>query len=138
MRKLIMLNRISLDGFFAGPKGEIDWFIHDPDVDKAAHQMMRADTLLFGRLTYDMFFGYWPQVARDPNASAGRLGLGRRAESDDQGYFFNDPQRSYLGKFQALQRRILPMKSGSSSKAPAPISPFSAAARSCSSLPTPG
>ena len=75
MRKLIMLNRISLDGFFAGRQGEIDWFIHDPEVDKAAHQMMHADTLLFGRLTYDMFFGYWPQVARDSNASAGDLAL---------------------------------------------------------------
>ncbi len=75
MRKLIMLNRISLDGFFAGPNGEIDWFIHDPEVDEAAHQMMHADTLLFGRLTYDMFFGYWPHVAGDPNASAGDLAL---------------------------------------------------------------
>lgn len=68
MRKIVMLNRISLDGFFAGPNGEIDWFIHDPEVDQAAHEMMRPDTLLLGRLTYQMFASYWPPVAEDPNA----------------------------------------------------------------------
>lgn len=68
MRKVTMLNRVSIDGFFAGPNGEIDWFIHDPEVDKAAHEMMRPDTLLLGRVTYQMFESYWPHVATDPNA----------------------------------------------------------------------
>src|SRR5215216_997744 len=71
MRKIVMLNRISLDGFFAGPNGEIDWFIPDPEVDKAAHEMMRPDTLLLGRVTYQMFESHWPQVAKDPNAPEG-------------------------------------------------------------------
>jgi len=70
MRKVVMLNRISIDGFFAGPNGEIEWFIHDPEVDKAAHEMMHPDTLLMGRVTYEMFFAYWPMVGRDPNAPA--------------------------------------------------------------------
>jgi dihydrofolate reductase len=68
MRKIIMLNRVSIDGFFAGPNGEIEWFIHDPEVDKAAHEMMEPDTLLLGRVTYQMFERYWPHVAKDPNA----------------------------------------------------------------------
>lgn len=71
MRKVVMLNRISIDGFFAGPNGEIDWFIHDPEVDKAAHELMRPDTLLLGRATYQMFESYWPHVAENPNASKG-------------------------------------------------------------------
>ncbi|MBE2224223.1 MAG: dihydrofolate reductase [Anaerolineae bacterium] len=69
MRKVIMLNRISIDGFYCGPNGEIDWFIHEAEVDKAAHEMMTADTLLMGRLTYQMFESYWPQVLNDPHAS---------------------------------------------------------------------
>ncbi len=68
MRKVTMLNRVSIDGFFAGPNGEIDWFVHDPQVDKAAHEMMRPDTLLLGSVTYQMFASYWPHVAMDPNA----------------------------------------------------------------------
>jgi dihydrofolate reductase len=71
MRKVAMLNRISLDGFYAGPNGEIDWFIHEPEVDQAAHELMAPDTLLMGRVTYQMFESYWPPVARDPNASEG-------------------------------------------------------------------
>lgn len=69
MRKVVMLNRISIDGFFTGLNGEIDWFIHDFELDKAAHEMMAPDTLLMGRVTYQMFQGYWPQVLKDPNAS---------------------------------------------------------------------
>jgi dihydrofolate reductase len=66
-----MFNRVSLDGFFAGPNGEIDWFIHDPEVDKATHEMMQPDTLLLGRVTYQMFESYWPHVATEPNAPEG-------------------------------------------------------------------
>lgn len=68
MRKVIMFNRVSLDGFFAGPKGEINWFVVDPEVDKAAHEMAQADTILFGRVTYQLFESVWPKVAVDPNA----------------------------------------------------------------------
>ena len=71
MRKVIVFNRVTVDGFFAGPKGEIDWFVQDPKVDKAAHASMHPDTLLLGRLTYQMFAGYWPNVAADPNAPEG-------------------------------------------------------------------
>ena len=71
MRKIVMLNRVSLDGFFAGPNGEIDWFVPDPEVDRATHEMMRPDTLLLGRVTYQMFVSIWPNVAKDPNAPAG-------------------------------------------------------------------
>lgn len=68
MRKVSVLNRVSIDGFYAGPKGEIDWFIHEAEVEKAAHELMAPDTLLMGRVTYQMFESYWPPVARDPNA----------------------------------------------------------------------
>ncbi|MCI0711311.1 MAG: dihydrofolate reductase family protein [Chloroflexi bacterium] len=68
MRKIVMLNRVSLDGYFAGIDGEIDWFIHDPEVDAAAHEMMNPDTILFGSRTYQMFENYWPAVGKDPSA----------------------------------------------------------------------
>ncbi|MCC4769625.1 dihydrofolate reductase [Methanosarcina sp. DH2] len=73
MRKIIMFNRISVDGFFAGPNGEIDWFIADHELDKALHEMGEPgmdspDTVLLGRVTYQLFESFWPKVAADPES----------------------------------------------------------------------
>ncbi|MDQ0192473.1 dihydrofolate reductase family protein [Paenibacillus wynnii] len=71
MRKIIVFNSVSIDGYYAGQNGAIDWFIHDPEVDQASHELMNPDTILFGRLTYQMFESYWPEVAKNPNAPEG-------------------------------------------------------------------
>jgi len=70
MRKIIMLNRISIDGYFAGPNGEShEWFVTDPKVDKASRKIVGdADTVLFGRITYQIFENHWPKVASDPKS----------------------------------------------------------------------
>jgi len=70
MRKIIMFNRVSMDGFFAGSHGEShEWFIQDQEVDKAAHEMMEPDTVLFGRVTYQIFENHWPKQLSDPKAT---------------------------------------------------------------------
>jgi dihydrofolate reductase len=43
----------SLDGFIAGPNGQIDWIVHDPNVDFAA-VYSGFDTVLLGRHTYEL------------------------------------------------------------------------------------
>ena len=84
MRRLIVLNRVSVDGFFAGPNGEIDWFVADPEldkvvreptpgVDKAEAQVM--DTVLLGRVTYQMFENYWPKILTKPRASKAEIAI---------------------------------------------------------------
>lgn len=84
MRKLIVYNRLSLDGFFAGPNGEMDWFLHDPEVDVIAHQVYKADTLLFGRLTYQLFESFWGPIAADENADPAVRGMALELESLDK------------------------------------------------------
>ena len=89
MRKIIVMNRVSLDGFFAGPNGEIDWFIHEAEVEKAAHEMMRPDTVLFGRKTYQMFESHWPRVAQDANASQGERVIAKELDQMTKIVFSN-------------------------------------------------
>jgi dihydrofolate reductase len=61
MRKLIVANHVTIDGFFAGPNGELDWFVRDDQLAKhAAEQLKTKDALLLGRLTYQLFASYWP------------------------------------------------------------------------------
>ena len=68
MRKIIVFDWVSVDGFYAGPNREIDWILQDPEIDKAAHERMNPDTLLCGRVSYQMFENVWPKVAEDPKA----------------------------------------------------------------------
>ena len=43
---------MSLDGYIAGPKGEFDWIVPDPEIDFAA-LFGQFDTLLIGRRTFE-------------------------------------------------------------------------------------
>ena len=52
MRKVVFGGAMSLDGFIAGPNGEYDWILMDPDMDFAA-MMNRFDTFLIGRKTFE-------------------------------------------------------------------------------------
>src|SRR5512147_2916978 len=63
MRRVIVSNLISLDGFVAGPNGEIDWFtgIADKEFEASSVDLVGSiDTMLFGRVTYELMAGYWP------------------------------------------------------------------------------
>jgi dihydrofolate reductase len=56
MRHVVYGGAMSLDGFIAGPNGEHDWIVMDPDIDFAA-LMARFDTFLIGRKTFEAMRG---------------------------------------------------------------------------------
>ena len=70
MRKLFWQINVSLDGFMEGPNHELDYTagIEDPDFDRYASAMLQSiDDVVIGRVTYDLFAGYWP-TAKGPDA----------------------------------------------------------------------
>jgi dihydrofolate reductase len=63
MRKIVVFNNVTVDGFFAGPHGEIGWFKVDKDdeFDEFSREQPKSgDTLIFGHTTYDLMRSYWP------------------------------------------------------------------------------
>ncbi|HKB45680.1 MAG TPA: dihydrofolate reductase family protein [Chitinophagaceae bacterium] len=70
MRKIVLFMHTSLDGFVAGPNGEMDWINVDDDMfEYAGMRTNEADTALYGRVTYQMMEAYWPTAADQPAAS---------------------------------------------------------------------
>jgi dihydrofolate reductase len=66
MKKLIVQELVSLDGFFAGPHGEIDWHCVDDEYGEYAKDFLNSvDVLLFGRVTYQLLASYWPTASDD-------------------------------------------------------------------------
>ena len=61
---------ISLDGFVAGPNGEMDWIKVDEEIfDHVGKRISETDTALYGRVTYQMMESYWPAAGDEPDAS---------------------------------------------------------------------
>jgi dihydrofolate reductase len=70
MRKIISFMHVSLDGFVAGPKGEMDWIKVDQEIfDYVGKRISEGDTALYGRVTYQMMENYWPTAGDKPGAS---------------------------------------------------------------------
>ncbi len=61
---------VSLDGFVAGPNGEMNWiYVGDDMFDHVGKRIGASDTALYGRVTYQMMEAYWPTAADQANAS---------------------------------------------------------------------
>jgi dihydrofolate reductase len=74
MRKLIYQAMTSLDGYFEGPNGEIDWHTVDEEFNEyAADLLNNTEILLFGRKTYNVMEAWWPReeaIRTDPVIAA--------------------------------------------------------------------
>ena len=66
MRRIIVSNVMSLDGFFERPNKILDWVITDDEFFDYAKGLLRSvDTLLFGRKTYEHMAAHWPTAPSD-------------------------------------------------------------------------
>ena len=70
MRKVILFVQVSLDGFFEGPKKEIDWHMVDEELHTHINEVLkRAGGFLSGRVTYELMAGFWPTADADPGST---------------------------------------------------------------------
>src|SRR3712207_2441132 len=70
MRKVVVSSIVSLDGYVAGPGGNVMALPMDAFFDEHNLERQRsADALLLGRTTYLGLKGYWPAIAEDPGRS---------------------------------------------------------------------
>jgi len=52
---------VSLDGFYEGPKGELDWHLVDEEFNAYVHEIFSSlDGEIMGRKTYETMAAYWP------------------------------------------------------------------------------
>jgi dihydrofolate reductase len=76
MMKIILFNMMTLDGFFEGKNGSIDWHKVDDEFNEfSVEQLQYAEGLIFGRKTYELMASYWPTPAalRDDPAVANQM-----------------------------------------------------------------
>ena len=72
MRKLKLQMQMTVDGFVAGPNGELDWMKledWDDEVKNGEHELIdSADTILMGRKMTDEFVKFWAGVLENPES----------------------------------------------------------------------
>ena len=77
MRKLIYSMGVSLDGFIAGPAGEIDWSAPDEELHRFHNQQTReTGAHLYGRRLYEVMV-YWETADENPSAAEHELEFAR-------------------------------------------------------------
>ena len=82
MRRIVMFNRVSADGYFASTDGALDWTVPDDTIDRAgAARMQDFDTMLFGRHTYDAFESFWPHATQDSETAGDPHSDGRHSKT---------------------------------------------------------
>lgn len=67
MRKLSVFNSVSLDGYYTDLHNDMSWAHtggHDPEIEEFTKRNAHdANTLVFGRVTYQMMAAWWPTPA---------------------------------------------------------------------------
>ncbi len=67
MRKISSFTFVTLNGYYKGNQGDTSWHKHGEEESKfSEEQLQSGNILLFGRITYEMMYSFWPtQVAKE-------------------------------------------------------------------------
>ena len=74
MRKVIVSEMVSIDGFIEAENGGMDWFVQDAELNAYAMELLESvDTIIYGRTTYEMMASFWPYAPGDFAARTNKL-----------------------------------------------------------------
>ncbi len=98
---------VSVDGFFAGLNGEIDWHVVDEEFNQYAINLLNTlDTIMFGRVTYELFESYWPAAAKDPATSKSDLEIASKINNINKIVFSKSLERVGWNNVKLLKEVI--------------------------------
>ena len=70
MRKIIAWMMVSIDGFFEGPDGDLDWHMVDDELHRDFNEQLGAmGAFLEGRVSYELMAQFWPTADQDPSST---------------------------------------------------------------------
>jgi dihydrofolate reductase len=71
MRKVIASEFVTLDGYMVGPNEDMSWVLNNFNEDMARYEgnlVDSMDTILLGRVTYEIMANHWPSHPEEPGA----------------------------------------------------------------------
>ncbi len=71
MRRIVMFNQVTPEGFFSSPSGALDWTVQDDELNRANASGLSGGpgAMLFGRRTYQLFENFWPKALDDEHTA---------------------------------------------------------------------
>jgi dihydrofolate reductase len=96
---------MSVDGYIAGPNGEMDWMVRDGD-DRLLNYVFEltesVDTIILGRKMTDGFVSYWSDVMTKPDDPLYELA---KVDGNTESYFYKNTKKIAMGKYCSCNRR---------------------------------
>ncbi len=97
---------MTVDGFVAGPNGELDWmtfWLWTINSNRINELTDSSDTILLGRKMTDGFINYWTEVLADPESPENSFA--RKMVDIPKVVFSKTIERIELGKHDSGKRR---------------------------------
>jgi len=107
MRNLVAFMHVSLDGFVAGTCREMNWITMDDEIFEDTMSLAGgADTVLYGRASYQMMESYWPTVLNSSTSTLSELRHAQWLENINKIVFSTTLENAKWKNTRLIQKNI--------------------------------